>query len=35
MHLAWLTDVHLNFLSEMEVENFLATVRKSILTRCW
>ena len=28
MHLAWLTDVHLNFLSEMEVENFLATVRE-------
>lgn len=28
MHLAWLTDVHLNFPSEMEVENFLATVRE-------
>jgi predicted MPP superfamily phosphohydrolase len=27
MRLAWLSDIHLNFLSDQEVDNFLATVR--------
>ena len=34
MHLAWLSDIHLNFPFERDVDNLFATLRESLPTRC-